>query len=196
MDTLKSFGVQTKILDICRGPAVTRYEIQPAAGVKISKITNLSDDLALNLAATGVRIEAPIPGKAAVGIEVPNKKRNTVRMRDLIQSNAFQTSKSKLTVALGRDIAGQPVVADLAQDAPSAHRRHHRIGQVRVHQLPDSEHALQGHPGRGALFDDRPQSGGADGVQRHAPHAGARGHRPPQGLWGPGVGGVGDDEAV
>ena len=108
VDTLKSFGVQTKILDICRGPAVTRYEIQPAAGVKISKITNLSDDLALNLAATGVRIEAPIPGKAAVGIEVPNKKRNTVRMRDLIQSNAFQTSKSKLTVALGRDIAGQP----------------------------------------------------------------------------------------
>lgn len=115
VDTLKSFGVQTKILDICRGPAVTRYEIQPAAGVKISKITNLSDDLALNLAATGVRIEAPIPGKAAVGIEVPNKSRNSVRMRDLIQSNQFQTSKGKLTVALGRDIAGQPVVADLAK---------------------------------------------------------------------------------
>ena len=115
VDTLKSFGVQTKILDICRGPAVTRYEIQPAAGVKISKITNLADDLALNLAATGVRIEAPIPGKAAVGIEVPNKTRSSVRMRDLIQSNQFQTSKGKLTVALGRDIAGQPVVADLAR---------------------------------------------------------------------------------
>lgn len=115
VDTLKSFGVQTKILDICRGPAVTRYEIQPAAGVKISKITNLADDLALNLAATGVRIEAPIPGKAAVGIEVPNKTRNMVRMRELIESNSFQTSKSKLSVALGRDIAGQPVVADLAK---------------------------------------------------------------------------------
>ena len=115
VDTLKSFGVQTKILDICRGPAVTRYEIQPAAGVKISKITNLSDDLALNLAATGVRIEAPIPGKAAVGIEVPNKSRSTVRMRDLVESNSFQSSKSKLSVALGRDIAGQPVVADLAK---------------------------------------------------------------------------------
>lgn len=115
VDTLKSFGVQTKILDICRGPSVTRYEIQPAAGVKISKITNLADDLALNLAATGVRIEAPIPGKAAVGIEVPNKSRNTVRMRDLIQSNSFQTSKGKLSVALGRDIAGQPVVADLSK---------------------------------------------------------------------------------
>ena len=115
VDTLKSFGVQTKILDICRGPAVTRYEIQPAAGVKISKITNLADDLALNLAATGVRIEAPIPGKAAVGIEVPNKSRSTVRMRELVESNSFQTSKSKLSVALGRDIAGQPVIADLAK---------------------------------------------------------------------------------
>ena len=115
VDTLNSFGVSTKIMDICRGPSVTRYEIQPAPGVKISKITNLSDDLALNLAATGVRIEAPIPGKAAVGIEVPNRSRSTVRMRDLIQSNAFQTSKGKLSVALGRDIAGQPVVADLAR---------------------------------------------------------------------------------
>lgn len=115
VDTLNSFGVSTKILDICRGPAVTRYEIQPAAGVKVSKITSLSDDLALNLAATGVRIEAPIPGKAAVGIEVPNRSRSTVRMRELIQSNAFVTSKSKLSVALGRDIAGQPVVADLAR---------------------------------------------------------------------------------
>ncbi len=115
VETLKSFGVQTKILDICRGPSVTRYEIQPAAGVKISKITNLSDDLALSLAATGVRIEAPIPGKAAVGIEVPNKTRNTVRMRELIESNTFQTTKGKLTVALGRDIAGQVVVADLSK---------------------------------------------------------------------------------
>lgn len=115
VDTLNSFGVSTKILDICRGPSVTRYEIQPAPGVKVSKITSLSDDLALNLAATGVRIEAPIPGKAAVGIEVPNRERGSVRMRELIQSNAFQTSKGKLSVALGRDIAGQPVVADLAK---------------------------------------------------------------------------------
>lgn len=115
VDTLRSFHVETKILDICRGPSVTRYELQPAAGVKISKITGLADDLALNLAATGVRIEAPIPGKAAVGIEVPNKSRNTVRMRELIECNSFQTSKGKLSVALGRDIAGQPVVADLAK---------------------------------------------------------------------------------
>ncbi|MGN0479258.1 MAG: DNA translocase FtsK [Hominenteromicrobium sp.] len=115
VETLKSFGVQTKIMDICRGPAVTRYELQPAAGVKISKITNLADDLAMNLAATGVRIEAPIPGKAAVGIEVPNKTKSIVRMRELIESNSFVTSKSHLTVALGRDIAGQVTVADLSK---------------------------------------------------------------------------------
>ena len=115
VETLKSFGVQTKILDICRGPAVTRYELQPAAGVKISKITNLADDLAMNLAATGVRIEAPIPGKAAVGIEVPNKTKSIVRMRELIESNSFMTAKSRLTVALGRDIAGQVTVADLSK---------------------------------------------------------------------------------
>lgn len=115
VETLKSFGVQTKILDICRGPSVTRYELQPAAGVKISKITNLADDLAMNLAATGVRIEAPIPGKAAVGIEVPNKAKNIVRMRELIESNSFAMAKSRLTVALGRDIAGQVTVADLGK---------------------------------------------------------------------------------
>ncbi len=115
VDTLKSFGVQTKIIDICRGPSVTRYELQPAAGVKISKITNLADDLALNLAATGVRIEAPIPGKPAVGIEIPNKNKSVVRMRELLESNAFLAAKSKLTVVLGKDIAGQVTVADLAK---------------------------------------------------------------------------------
>lgn len=115
VDTLKSFGVQTKIVDISRGPAVTRYELQPAAGVKISKITNLSDDIALNLAASGVRIEAPIPGKAAVGIEVPNKHVNIVKMRELIESREFISAKSKLTVALGRDIAGNVTLADLAK---------------------------------------------------------------------------------
>ncbi|HIS69368.1 MAG TPA: DNA translocase FtsK [Candidatus Gallacutalibacter stercoravium] len=115
VDTLKSFGVQTKIVDISRGPAVTRYELQPAAGVKISKITNLADDIALNLAASGVRIEAPIPGKAAVGIEVPNKSVNTVHMRELVESNSFRVAKSKLTVALGRDIAGNVTLADLAK---------------------------------------------------------------------------------
>lgn len=115
VETLKSFGVQTKIVDISRGPTVTRYELQPAAGVKISRITNLADDIAMNLAASGVRIEAPIPGKAAVGVEVPNKHTTTVRMRELIESNSFLTSRSKLSVALGRDIAGEVTVADLSK---------------------------------------------------------------------------------
>ncbi len=115
VDTLNSFSVQTKIVDISRGPAVTRYELQPAAGVKISKITNLADDIALNLAAFGVRIEAPIPGKAAVGIEIPNKIVSIVKMRELIGADEFVNSPSKLTVILGKDIAGNVTVADLAK---------------------------------------------------------------------------------
>lgn len=115
VDTLKSFNVQTKIVDISRGPAVTRYELQPASGVKISKITTLSDDIALNLAAAGVRIEAPIPGKAAVGVEIPNKVVSIVGMKELISSGVFKSSKSKLTVVLGRDISGEVTIADLAK---------------------------------------------------------------------------------
>lgn len=113
VDTLKSFGVSTKIIDISRGPAVTRYELQPAAGVKISRITSLSDDIALNLAATHVRIEAPIPGKSAIGIEVPNKVKSLVSIREMIDSSRFITSKSNLTVALGKDIAGNLTFADI-----------------------------------------------------------------------------------
>lgn len=115
IDTLTSFGVKASIVNICRGPSVTRYELQPAPGVKISKITNLSDDIALSLAANGVRIEAPIPGKAAVGIEVPNKVVSMVTMRELIDSDKFKNSKSKLTTVLGKDISGEIVVTDLAK---------------------------------------------------------------------------------
>ena len=115
IDTLTSFGVKASIVNICRGPSVTRYELQPAPGVKISKITNLSDDIALSLAANGVRIEAPIPGKAAVGIEVPNKVVSMVTMRELIDSDKFRNSKSKLTTVLGKDISGEIVVTDLAK---------------------------------------------------------------------------------
>ena len=115
VDTLKSFGVQTRVVDISRGPAVTRYELQPSAGVKISKITNLADDIALNLAAAGVRIEAPIPNKAAVGIEVPNKNVHVVTIREVIDSAVFENATSRLTVALGKDIAGNITVADLAK---------------------------------------------------------------------------------
>jgi len=115
VNTLKSFGVQTRIVDIHRGPSVTRYELQPSAGVKISKITGLADDIALNLAAAGVRIEAPIPGKAAVGIEVPNKTKDMVTLRELLESEEFRNSESKLTFALGRDIAGKTILGDIAK---------------------------------------------------------------------------------
>ena len=115
IDTLDSFNVKASIVNIRRGPSVTRYELSPAPGVKISKITNLSDDIALNLAANGVRIEAPIPGKAAVGIEVPNKVVSMVTMRELIDSDEFRRGKSKLTCVLGKDISGEIVVTDLSK---------------------------------------------------------------------------------
>jgi len=115
VETLRSFGVETKIVNISRGPTVTRYELQPCAGVKISKITNLADDIALNLATAGVRIEAPIPNKAAVGIEVPNKSSDVVGVRGILESTAFTSAKSKLTFALGRDIGGNAVVSDIAK---------------------------------------------------------------------------------
>ena len=115
VNALRSFGVETRVVDISRGPTVARYELQPSAGVKISKITNLADDIALNLATAGVRIEAPIPNKAAVGIEVPNKSSNVVRVREILESSSFTGSKSKLTVALGKDIGGNAIVTDIAK---------------------------------------------------------------------------------
>lgn len=115
VETLKSFGVETRVVDVSRGPTVTRYELQPRAGVKISKITSLADDIALNLATAGVRIEAPIPNKAAVGIEVPNKASAVVGVREIIESSAFSASKSKLTVSMGRDIGGNVVVTDIGK---------------------------------------------------------------------------------
>lgn len=114
-NTLESFNVKAKIIHISQGPTVTRYELEPAPGVKVSKIVNLADDIALSLAASGVRIEAPIPGKAAIGIEVPNKVLASVPLRDVLETNEFLKSPSKLVVALGKDIAGQTVTADLGK---------------------------------------------------------------------------------
>ncbi len=113
--TLDSFGVSVSITDYSRGPSVTRYEIQPEQGVKVSRITNLIDDIKLNLAAADVRIEAPIPGKAAVGIEVPNKENTTVTLRELLESREFERNPSKLAFTVGRDIGGQCIVADIAK---------------------------------------------------------------------------------
>jgi S-DNA-T family DNA segregation ATPase FtsK/SpoIIIE len=113
--TLESFGVKVKVLEVVRGPAVTRYEIQPDVGVKVSRIVNLTDDIALALAAKDIRMEAPIPGKSAIGIEVPNKEVSIVTMREVMESSAFRDSTAKLSVTLGRDISGQPIVANLAR---------------------------------------------------------------------------------
>ena len=115
VNTLRSFGVEVRITGINRGPSVTRYEVQPSAGVKIAKITSLADDIALNLAAEGVRIEAPIPGKPAVGIEVPNAAKDMVSLREILESDAFQTAKSKLTFAVGKDIDGNVILGDIAK---------------------------------------------------------------------------------
>jgi len=113
--TLYSFGVSAKVENVSVGPAITRYELKPAEGVRVSKIANLADDIALNLAAESIRIEAPIPGKQAVGIEIPNKENEIVHLREIISSDKFQSHKSKLAFALGKDVSGEEVVADIAK---------------------------------------------------------------------------------
>ena len=113
--TLGTFGVKVTITDISQGPSVTRYELQPEQGVKVSKIVGLADDIKLNLAATDIRIEAPIPGKAAVGIEVPNKENMAVSFRELVESKEFREFPSNLAFAVGKDIGGKIVVTDIAK---------------------------------------------------------------------------------
>lgn len=114
-ETLRTFGVQVTITDISQGPSVTRYELNPDKGVKVSKIVNLSDDIKLRLAASDIRIEAPIPGKSAIGIEVPNKKRTTLHIRDLLASKEFRNFEGKVPFAVGKDIVGKNVIADIAR---------------------------------------------------------------------------------
>lgn len=115
VNVLSSFNVKTKIVGVSRGPTITRYELLPEAGTRVRSIANLVDDIALNLATSGVRIEAPIPGKAAVGIEVPNKQAETVYLRSLLESDNFASSKSKLTTGLGEDVAGEPIIMDVSK---------------------------------------------------------------------------------
>ncbi len=115
IEALKTFNVETKLLNITKGPTVTRFELQPQAGVKVSKVTNLSDDIALHLAAKAVRLEAPIPGKAAIGVEIPNKVNSIVYLEEIIRSNEFKNAASALSVALGKDIEGNMIIADLSR---------------------------------------------------------------------------------
>ena len=113
--TLSNFGVEAKVVQVTKGPSVTRFELQPSPGVKVSKIVNLQDDIALGLAANGVRMEAPIPGKAAIGIEVPNRKQSPVFLREVLDSKEFTSSNKNLAFALGKDITGKCIVGDLSK---------------------------------------------------------------------------------
>ncbi len=114
-ETLKNFGVSAKVVQFSKGPSITRYELQPETGVKVSKVVNLSDDIALNMAASAIRIEAPIPGKAAIGIEIPNEETTMVDLRELLESESFQQGKEKIPFALGKDVSGSPVMGDIAK---------------------------------------------------------------------------------
>lgn len=112
---LSDFGITAKVVNATQGPTVTRYEIEPAPGVKVSRIVNLTDDIALNLAAQHIRMEAPIPGKSAIGIEVPNKTTEAVHLRDVLDCSDFKDARGGIPVGLGKDIAGKPVITDLAK---------------------------------------------------------------------------------
>ena len=127
-ETLKSFGVQAELKNIILGPAVTKYELHPAIGVKVSKFVSLADDLALALAAKDIRIEAPIPGKSSVGIEIPNKTSRPVMLSEVLRSDKFQEASSPLTVALGVDLFGEPQITVLTKNAPWLDRRGYRFG--------------------------------------------------------------------
>ena len=136
------------------GPSVTRYELQPDQGVKVSRIVGLADDIKLNLAVADLRIEAPIPGKAAVGIEVPNKENTAVMLRDLLESSEFRSSASPITFAVGKDIAGKVVVADIAKMPHLLVAGATGSGKVCVHQYADHEYYLQSGS-RGCETDPR-----------------------------------------
>lgn len=140
---LRDFGVSVTVTNVSQGPSVTRYELQPDQGVKVSRIVSLSDDIKLNLAVADIRIEAPIPGKAAVGIEVPNAENAIVSFRELVASQEFKTHKSKLAFAVGKDIAGKIMVTDIAKAASSDCRRDW-LRKIRLHQHARLEYSLQG----------------------------------------------------
>ncbi len=142
---LKDFGVDVEVVAVHPGPVVTRFELQPAPGTKASQISGLSKDLARALSAISVRVVEVIPGKSVMGLEIPNEKREMVTLGEIIKSTAYEEISSPLALALGKDIGGHPVVADLAQDAAPADRRHHRLGQVGGHQCHGAVAALQEH---------------------------------------------------
>ncbi len=188
--TLDEFGIPARVISFRTGPTVTQFGVEPGfvekagpdgeirrAKVRVSQISSLANDLALALSAPTLRIEAPVPGQSYVGIEVPHRRSSLVRLRMVMQSAAFQKIRSPLAVALGLDVAGQPLCADLADDAPSAHRRDHRIRKVGVHyrdhRLPGGQQSARA----AAPGDDRPEDGGTRALQRPAAHSRQGGNR-------------------
>ena len=155
---LKDFGVEGQVTEVSPGPVITMYEFEPAPGVKISRITGLADDLAMAMRAVSIRIVAPLPGKAVIGIEIPNSQRETVGLREILSSLEFSGARSKLTIALGKDILGGPVVANLAKMPHLMIAGATGTGQERFPERHGLQHPVQGPPGRSPLPDDRPQA--------------------------------------
>ena len=152
---LKDFGVEVEVVAVQPGPVVTRFEMRPAPGVKVSQITGLAKDLARSLSAISVRVVEVIPGKSVMGLEIPNEKREIVTLGEIIKSKAYDDVASPLALALGKDIGGAPVVRGSREDAAPAGRRHHRLRQVRRHQRHDPVAALQEHGRTRAADHDR-----------------------------------------
>ena len=174
---LADFNVAANVVAAYPGPVITRYEIEPATGVKGSQIVNLAKDLARALSLVSIRVVETIPGKSLMGLELPNPRRQTVRLSEILGSKVYADSASPLTLALGKDIAGNPMVADLAQDAAPAGRGHHRLGQVGGHQRDAAVAAVQGRPVAGAADHDRPEDARDERLRGHSAPARAGGDR-------------------
>jgi len=187
--TLATFGVECKVIGVNPGPAVTQYEIQPGPGVQVKRITALSNDLSLALAAAPLRIEAPIPGKSAVGIEVPNKSASLVTIREVLETAVFREGTHALALGLGNDVSGASIVSDLTPDAAPSHRRGDGPGQERLYQRPDHKPAVPGHARAHAAPSHRPEARRADRIQRAAAPGAAGARRVAPGRRGTSLGG-------
>jgi hypothetical protein len=174
---LEDFGVNGKVVAVTPGPVITTFEYEPAPGVKINRIVSLTDDLALALRAISIRIVAPIPGKAVIGVEIPNTDRETVRFKEMVLSPSFEQGKSQADPVSGQGYRGQPGLRRTGEDAPPAYRRCHRDGQERGPEHHDLQPALQGDPGSGEADHGGPQAHRAVHVRRYPPPDHPGGHR-------------------
>ena len=175
---LEDFGVEGEVVAVRPGPVITMYEFKPAPGVKVRRIVLLADDLAMALRAVSVRILAPIPGESVVGIEIPNPQRETVYLREVIESDSYRSIDSKVTLALGKDIGGTPFATDLGTNAPPSGCRRNRHRQIRVDQCDDFKHPVQIEPPRRQIHHGRPENARAHRLRGHPTPTCAGGHRP------------------